>query len=142
MNIDLLDLQSIVDIDKKKVLYCARQVLRAMKEAKSELSLLFVDDGYIKKLNKKYRRIDKKTDVLAFSMREGKGSREDSSILGDVVISLETARREAMRRKRPIQKEIELYLVHGILHLLGYRDDKEAFRNKMNNKQKELLEAM
>ncbi|NQV04742.1 MAG: rRNA maturation RNase YbeY, partial [Candidatus Omnitrophica bacterium] len=61
------------------------------------------------------------------------------NVLGDVVVSAETARREARKRKVPIQKEICLYLVHGILHLLGYDDKKSIDRKRMRAKEKELL---
>jgi len=58
------------------------------------------------------------------------------------VISTQTARREAVRRKEPVQKELDLYLVHGILHLLGYDDEKPGARKKMRAKEKELLGEM
>ena len=142
MRIDIMDLQKKVKIDKKKVTRCAEFVLKAMGEDNIELSLLFVNDSYIKKLNWKYRNVNSKTDVLAFSMREGEGLSRGSPILGDVVISTETAKREATKRKVSIQEEICLYLVHGILHLLGYDDRKPGDRKKMEAKEEELLEAM
>jgi len=141
MRIGITNLQSLVRIDKKKILKCARSVLKAMGEQDAELSLLFVNDSYIKRLNWKYRRVDSSTDVLAFSMREGEGLSKDSSILGDVVVSAETARREAGKRRTPASKEICLYVVHGILHLLGYDDEGPGDRKRMKAKESELLEA-
>jgi probable rRNA maturation factor len=142
MQIAITDLQNITKIDKNKIKECAGFALRALGETRAELSLLFVDDAYIKGLNRKYRGLNSRTDVLAFSIREGNAYFKDSPILGDIVISTETARREARKRKIPIQKELCLYLAHGILHLLGYDDDKVSHRDKMKAREMELLEVM
>jgi probable rRNA maturation factor len=89
-----------------------------------ELSVLLTDDGEIHELNRVFRRRDRPTDVLAFSMREGaklpakvNGARE---LLGDVVVSVETARRQAARRRRSPATEVRELLAHGLLHLAGY----------------------
>jgi probable rRNA maturation factor len=138
--IDIQDLQNNVKLDKKKIVNYAKSVLRDMGENKAELSLVFVDDSYIKRLNWKYRKVDSTTDVLAFSMREGgKALSKNSAVLGDVVISTETAKREAKKRNISIRKEIYLYLLHGILHLLGYDDTKCPAKKIMRAKEKELL---
>lgn len=142
MVIDIRNLQDRVNIDEAKVRSCAKRALIDMGEEGVELSILFVNDAYIKRLNSKYRDTDSKTDVLAFSMRQGEGISQHSEILGDVVISTQTARREAVRRKEPVQKELDLYLIHGILHLLGYDDEKPGARKKMRAKEKELLGEM
>jgi len=142
MVIDIRNLQDRVNIDEAKVRSCAKRALIDMGEEGVELSILFVNDAYIKRLNSKYRDTDSRTDVLAFSMRQGEGISQHSEILGDVVISTQTARREAVRRKEPVQKELDLYLVHGILHLLGYDDEKPGARKKMRAKEKELLGEM
>lgn len=142
MRIDIRDLQDKVKIDRRKITKCAEVVLKKMNEGRAELSLLFVNDSYIKRLNRKYRNVDSKTDVLAFPMREGYDFRENSLILGDVVISAETAKREARKRKIDVQKEILFYLVHGMLHLLGYKDEAPKDRKVMILKQSGLLGAM
>jgi len=142
MKVGITDLQTHLKVDKKGIRKKAEFVLKNMGEGKSELSLVFVTDSYIRKLNRRYRNIDSKTDVLAFSMREGKGLSKKSPILGDVVISTETAKREASKRNIPVHKEIALYVVHGILHLLGYKDKTAADRKKMKRKELKLLEAM
>lgn len=140
MKIDIQNLQSIEKIDKDKIIECARHVLKAMAENDAELSLVLVNDMYIRNLNWKYRRKDSATDVLAFPMRDSRGL--SGSILGDVVISVETAKREAKKRKKAVQEELDLYFVHGILHLLGYDDEKPRARKKMKSKEKELTESL
>ncbi|MEK7868147.1 MAG: rRNA maturation RNase YbeY, partial [Candidatus Omnitrophota bacterium] len=80
------------------------------------------------------------TDVLAFPMRDSR--RLSGSILGDVVISVETAKREAKKRKKDFQEEFDLYFVHGILHLLGYDDEKPRARKKMKEKEREIIKLL
>jgi len=143
MKVDIRDLQDKVKLDKARIIKCATFVLNKMGEGPSELSLVFVTDLYIRKLNRRYRNVDSKTDVLAFPMRERSGFlSKESPILGDVVVSTETAKREAGKRKVPLQKEMNLYIVHGILHLLGYDDQTPSGRKKMKAKEKEFLEAV
>jgi len=140
MKLDIQNLQSIAKIDKDKIKNCADRVLNAMGESEAELSLVLVNDMYIRNLNWKYRRKDSATDVLAFPMRDSR--RLSGVILGDVVISVETAAKEAKKRKKDLQDELDLYFVHGILHLLGYDDEKPRARKKMKDKEKELMENL
>ena len=139
MVIDIRDLQDKIEVDEKEIKKCASAVLEAMDEKGSELSLLLVSDARMKVLNIKYRGKNSSTDVLAFSMRSGEGVSRQSPILGDVVISVETAAREAGKRKISLNREICLYVIHGILHLLGYDDESPAARKKMKIKQDELM---
>jgi probable rRNA maturation factor len=102
---------------------------------KGELSLAFVDDGDMRVLNATYRSIDRPTDVLAFAMSEGPFADINPGILGDVVISAETALRQARRAGRDPDDEIDVLLIHGVLHLIGYdhersRSDARAMRKQ------------
>jgi probable rRNA maturation factor len=137
MRLDIQNLQNIAKIDKNKIMDCAGHVLKAMGEGNAELSLVLTNDMYIRNLNWKYRRKDSITDVLAFPMRDSKGL--SGVILGDVVISVETAKREARKRKKDFQDELNLYFVHGILHLLGYNDEKPRARKRMKEKEREII---
>ncbi len=87
---------------------------------KSEVSILLTDDREIRILNRDYRGFDKPTDVLSFSMREGEGARFAGDLLGDLVLSIQTARRQAREAKRPLLDEATMLLAHGLLHLLGW----------------------
>ena len=140
MKIDIQNLQNIVKINKNKIIECVKCVLKTMSEDDAELSLVLVNDMHIRNLNWKYRRKDSATDVLAFPMRDARGL--SGSILGDVVISVETAKREARKRKKDFQEELDLYFVHGILHLLGYDDEKPRARKKMKEKEREILKLL
>ncbi len=106
-------------------------VLVAVGEKKSELSIDLVGDGRMRRLNRQYRKKDRTTDVLAFAMRES--ASPVSALLGDVVISVPTAQRQAKEGGRSLSEEIAWLLVHGVLHLCGYdheRSDAEARRMK------------
>ena len=93
-------------------------------EGSAEISVTFVDDEQIKELNKKHRDIDKSTDVLSFPLGEnGKydvNPETSAKILGDIVISMETAVRQAEEYGHPLQREVAFLTVHSMLHLLGY----------------------
>jgi probable rRNA maturation factor len=111
----------------------------------NEISILFVDDNNMLDLNKRYRGIDRPTDVLSFPQIEGhenfKLRLPDSElILGDVVISLETAEKQAKDRGHHLEKEVLILLIHGILHLMRYDHEKsEGMEQEMRQKEEELL---
>jgi probable rRNA maturation factor len=109
----------------------------------AELSLLFVDDRQIQTLNRKYLRRDKPTNVLAFPMREGEFSTLHSHLLGDLVISVETAKRQSNRFGLNGTQMVILLMVHGVLHLIGYEHEgtKKGAR-EMTLKQRELFQQV
>ena len=85
-----------------------------------DLSILLTDDQEVRALNKLFRKLDKTTDVLSFSMIEGVNEKEISSELGDIVISLDMVIKQAKRFKCSFEQELLRLLVHGCLHLFGY----------------------
>ena len=93
-----------------------------------ELSLVFCDDPFIHGLNREYRGKDKPTDVLSFPQDP------DSGLLGDVVISVPTAQRQADQRGQPLAEEVEWLFLHGVLHLLGYDHETEEQLEDMNRR--------
>jgi probable rRNA maturation factor len=96
-------------------------MLVALSLPRAELSVLLCDDRTIRALNRTFRSIDAPTDVLAFAQEEtDEKKRGRSPLLGDVVISLPTARRHAKKAGRTIASEVTMLLAHGLLHLLGY----------------------
>ena len=85
-----------------------------------DLSILLTGDNQIQKLNRIYRKKNRPTDVLAFSQHEGELGDRSDRLLGDVVVSIPTARRQAEARKRDLVSELTMLLAHGLLHLLGW----------------------
>ena len=110
-----------------EVRWRAERMLEGIQRPDAELSVLLCDDATIHALNRDYRAKDRPTDVLAFAMAEGEGGDLHPDLLGDVVISLDTARRQAGEGGRTIVHEVTFLLAHGLLHLLGYdhRDEDE-----------------
>jgi probable rRNA maturation factor len=106
----------------------------------AELSILIVDDKEIQSINRDYLQRDKPTNVISFAMQEGEGSELHPGILGDVVISADTAARDAAEVDKPIESELYFLLLHGILHLLGYDHERgtEAEALRMEAKEREL----
>ena len=106
-------------------------MLVALQLKDSEVSIVITNDAQIQILNRDYRGFDKPTDVLAFSMREGEFASVSGDVLGDVIISVPTAKRQAKAAKRPLVDEVTMLLAHGILHLLGWDHDTRAKEKKM-----------
>ncbi|MCU0676664.1 MAG: rRNA maturation RNase YbeY [Myxococcota bacterium] len=119
----------------------AEKMLAALKLESAELSILLCDDPTIHALNRDFRHKDKPTDVLAFAMREGEGGDLAGGILGDVVVSLDTARRQAAERGHAIASEITFLLAHGLLHLVGYDHRNDAEERVMNAETSKLVDV-
>jgi probable rRNA maturation factor len=120
----------------------AEAMLESLGLDEAELSILLCDDATIRSLNRQYRKKNKATDVLAFPMNEGPGPGLESGLLGDVVISLPTATRQAAEHDRPIIDEVTFLLAHGLLHLLGYDHGNIRQERKMNARTEDLLSAV
>ena len=113
--------------------------LKAHHAETCEVSVLLTDDEEMRQLNNTYRGIDAPTDVLAFAMREGEDvGGPDSNLLGDVVISLETAARQAKTAAHSLENEAAFLTVHGVLHLLGYDHRTPADAAVMFDKQQNI----
>jgi len=126
MNIWISNQQKIVPIKRKEVRDIVRRVLKSEGIKADEVSIVFCDDAFIHELNKGYRGIDGPTDVLSFSLVEGENNAESRVSgqcivsLGEVIISVETASRQAEEYHHSIEREMETLLIHGLLHLAGY----------------------
>lgn len=132
-----------------EVVYAAvRATLKAHEAEACEVSALLTDDTDIRQLNRDYRGIDAPTDVLAFAMREGEDSDINPILLGDLVISLETAARQAITKDGlsgtwgNLETEVALLAVHGVLHLLGYDHQTEEEATTMFEKQRTIFSLL
>lgn len=132
-----------------EVVYSAvRATLKAHDAEPCEVSVLLTDDVDIKQLNRDYRGIDAPTDVLAFSMHEGEDGDVNPSLLGDLVVSLETAARQAATTDGlggvcgNLETETALLTVHGMLHLLGYDHQTQEEAEIMFERQESIFRTL
>ena len=116
----------------------ARRLLRRLDLGETELSILLVNDREMRALNRQYRGIDRTTDVLAFAQQEGAGGSPDG-LLGDVVISVDTARRQARDAGSPLGAEADRLLIHGLLHLLGYDHERSTAEARRMQRRERML---
>ncbi len=113
--------------------------LKALGEGEAELSVVLTDEAEIHALNRDYRDRDRPTDVLSFAQREGEDALDDA-LLGDVILSVPTAERQARERGHTLEHELLDLLAHGLLHLLGYDHEISAAEERRHlGRQAELL---
>jgi probable rRNA maturation factor len=111
----------------------------------AELSVSLVDDATIRDLNRKWRRLDRATDVLSFSQVEGEGpeSGRQPVMLGDIVISTDALHRQARRFRHSVATELDRLMVHGVLHLLGHDHVQGGARaTQMRREERRLLRLL
>jgi len=129
----LANFKWLIDLDK---ILRSKKINLNLKKLKKYISLALVSKKEIKKLNKLYRNKDYVTDVLSFSL-------DTKEILGEVVICLDQAKKQAKEKKKSLKSELKLLTIHGILHLLGYNHEvslKEKY--KQEKKEKEILNLL
>ncbi len=112
----------------------------------TSISLAIVGEGRIKTLNKKYRDVDRVTDVLAFGRDKARKNRfveppDKINRLGEVVVCLDQARIQAKFFGHSLEKELAILFIHGILHLLGWRDETKKEGEKMKKMEDEILKT-
>jgi len=139
-------------IDKRWLRWLVKESLGAHGvDTEVELSLLITDDATVRELNKKYRGKDKTTDVLSFALEADKRGGAAAGFvmppgemvhLGEVIVSYPQAAEQAAERKRAVEDELALLVVHGVLHLLGYDHDKPAREREMRSLEQRVLSAV
>jgi rRNA maturation RNase YbeY len=148
MNVIVQNLQERVPVENSLVSAARRAAEAALSstalQGEVELGIAFVDDIAMQELNLRYRGKNEPTDVLSFSMGEEE-LQEDGSLvllLGDVVVSLETALRSADALRRALPEEVAMLLVHGVLHLVGYDHETDEDAARMRGKEEEILKTL
>ncbi|MDT8444549.1 MAG: rRNA maturation RNase YbeY [Desulfuromonadales bacterium] len=119
----------------------ARKILSVSACPDAQLSILIVDDDMIQEINRDYLGKDRPTNVISFAMQEGEGGGVQPDLLGDVVISAETAARDADDAQTSFESELYFLLLHGILHLLGYDHERgtQAEAKRMEAREREIF---
>ena len=135
------------DVDSRALVASAKRLLAAVGEAQASLSLSLVTDADMRIVNRDHRGKDRPTDVLSFAI-DGEaapattGSHNPERLLGDVVISVETARRQAADYDATLQEELYRLLIHGLLHVLGHDHERPHERRIMQREERRLAAAV
>ncbi len=131
MTVRLTGRRGLPRLDRRRLRGRAQRVLRALDLGASELSLSLLDDEAMARLNEKYRGKRGPMDVLSFSLMEGAYNELRGGMLGDVIVSLDTAARQAKRGRRSLDEEVLRLVIHGTLHLLGHDHQEDAEARRM-----------
>jgi probable rRNA maturation factor len=158
MKVYIKNQQRSIKVNQQKIVKLLRKALQLLELQKAELSILFVNDRTMKMLNRTFRGVDKTTDVLSFpqlSAEEPKSvsaivktsellnSQTSEVLLGDIVINLHRAIKQAIEHGITLNEELKRLTIHGLLHLLGYDHEKNKYqKKKMELKEKELFDAL
>ncbi len=136
----ILSRQKKLKVDIKRAKTALERLLEHIDCKGREVNVLLLDDEGIRAYNKEYLGRDRPTNVIAFPMQEGDFGDLNPDILGDILISVETAQREAVESSIPFAEMVDYLMIHGLLHLLGYdhETDRSAGR-KMKKKEEELF---
>lgn len=141
MSISIQNRQKLLSVDLGRVRRSLKRLLKELGFKDSEVSLLLVDDDQIREINKSYFQRDRPTNVISFAMTEGAFGDVHPEILGDIILSVETAARDAVAYDIDFMDEVEFLLIHGLLHLVGYNHENVESREaeKMKKMERELF---
>jgi len=134
IRIEIANRQRALAVDRRILRRAVRAILDDEGVAEAEISLAIVDDRAIRQLHRQYLGQDEPTDVLSFLLERSEGRLE-----GEVIASADTARTAAARYGNSPADELLLYVIHGTLHLVGYRDDSRRARAAMRVREREYL---
>lgn len=137
IHIEVKNLTPVESISSAGVQALVSRALRDSGIISAQLSVLFVRDSFIRHLNKKFLKLDQATDVLAFDLKTKAGP--ENLLVGDIVVSVDTALTCAKRLRLDFGEELARYVIHGLLHFLGYDDATPSKKEKMWNRQEDLL---
>lgn len=137
IEIEIADRQSRLAVDRPCLVQAAREILQTHGPASCRVSLAVVDDPAIHQLNRQFLQHDYPTDVLSFLL-----DRTPELLEGEVVVSADTAATQAARYGWEVADELLLYVVHGVLHLVGFDDQTDAARAAMRAAESTFLERL
>jgi probable rRNA maturation factor len=133
--------QKQISIDRRSVRRAMSGIMKCLNCSDKVISLLFVDDKEIREINRRYLSRDYPTNVISFSLTEGEFGDINPNILGDIVISAETAFKDAEKSGIDFNDELAFLMIHGVLHLLDYNHENasQVKTQKMKRKERELF---
>ena len=137
MPVAIANRQRAVPVSSARLARAASRALAAVGRAASHVDVLVVDDAGIRRLNARHRGVARRTDVLAFPLEMPSVA---VPLVGQIVISAETAARQARRLAVPLAVELDLLVTHGVLHLVGYDDRDPVEAALMHGREREILQ--
>jgi len=129
-------------MDPGKIKMKLKRILKDLECHDAELSIVITDDKHIAELNSRFLKRKGPTNVLSFPIREDNPNEPKTSMLGDIVISLDAAMRDAIKTGESLTKMTDRLLIHGLLHLLGYNHERLKEALKMEEETERLLTMM
>ncbi len=136
------DLQRAIKLDLQRIERDLHRALSLARHPDAEVGVLFVGSRRMRRLNERYRGIPLETDVLSFPMLD-KSRPFFPPVLGDIVISVPRAVRQARQAGHPLSEELRRLLIHGLLHLLGFDHEAgSAEQKRMSRKERKLIESL
>lgn len=142
MTIEIANQQQVLDVPEAKIRAALRHVMQEELGHEVNMSVAIVTDGRIAELNREFLNHIGPTDVLAFPFGEMQEGAESETVFGEIVISADRVVHEARRRKLDPTVELILYVVHGMLHLVGYDDESSREAKKMRRRETEILRSL
>ena len=127
-------------IDIKNLNQLVDDIVKRFSLEEALFNIILVDNEYIHKLNKEYRNIDRETDVITFALEDDMDIQPEIRILGDIYISIDKAKSQAIEYGHSFKRELSFLIVHGILHLLGYDHQNKEDEKIMFELQDKILE--
>ena len=145
MKVYIKNQQRLLKVNQQKIASLLRKALHLLRLHRAELSILFVNDRRMRVLNSQYRGVDRTTDVLSFpqsadfSIHDSRFTTHEF-VLGDIVINLPRAKKQAIENGLTFNEELKRLLIHGLLHLIGFDHERNQYaETKMQKKSKEIL---
>lgn len=144
MSVSIINKQKSQKVALGRLRRSLTKILKELDRADGEVCVLLVDDDQIRELNKQYLQRDRPTNVISFAMTEGSYGEIHPEILGDIIISVTTAARDAAMANIDFMDEVEFLLIHGLLHLLGYNHEGTSAEEglKMKTRERELFRML
>ncbi len=127
MSISVMLADRRFSLDEKALAAVARKVLKSESALGKSINIIYCSDRYIEVLDKRFKRRKQTTDVLAFDLSDS----VEPDFIGEVYVNLQQAKRQAKDSRIPYKEEVKRLTIHGVLHLLGYRDSRKSDRLKM-----------
>jgi probable rRNA maturation factor len=138
MKIEIINQQKVKRVNKKKLESHVKKIFALLDIRSAKIVILLCDNKFIKELNKKFFKKNSVTDVISFPLEDDL----EPGYLGDVIVSVEEAVKLSKKYGNKWEKELVLYIIHGILHLTGFDDQTKKQRERMEKKQQEILEKI